>query len=191
MLRRCVIAIPSAILYQHRGTGYESHRLCQYYNNYQRREALSLYSSILNMFTRRKEKEQLIDADKLKALDDLKAALAVLSVASDEEPSIFYDHDQLIELSVKPIEALTTNELEELGRAYFDGIDSVIEVNLERAFILWSEAADRGSEDSKYMRAVCLRDGSGVARDLERAFQEMLSVADDHSYALAQVSPHH
>lgn len=182
-----MIAVPTAILHQHRGTSYESHRLCQHYNyNYHRREALSLYSSIFNIFTRRQE--QLIDNDKLKALDDLKAALTELSVASDEEPSIYYDHDQLLELSVKPIDALTTDQLEELGRAYYVGIDSVIEVNLDRSFTLWSEAASRGSVDSKYVRAVCLREGSGVAKDLERAFKEMLSVADDHSYALAHVS---
>jgi TPR repeat protein len=186
MLRRFVVAVPTA-MHQHkvRGTVYESHRVCQYYN-YQRSEALSLYSYILNMFTLREE--HMIDVDKLKALDDLKAALAELSVASDEEPSIYYDHDQLLELSVKPIDTLTTDQLEELGRAYYNGIDSVIEVNLERSFTLWSEAASRGSVDSKYVSAVCLRDGSGVAKDLERAFKEMLSVADDHSYAMAHVS---
>jgi len=179
------ISLPTAILHQRRGTGYQLHRLCQQYN-YQQTAALSLYS-IFNIFSRGKE---LVDVNKLKALDDLKAAVAELSVASDEEPSIYYDHDQLLELSVKPIEDLTTNQLEELGRAYYDGIGSVIEINLERAFILWSEAADRGSVDSKYVRAVCLRDGSGVDRDLERAVQEMQSVADDHNYGLAHVSFH-
>ena len=185
MMRLCVVSIkyvPVVHVISHRNRDVSVvYQMCQY--NYQQRAGIS-FQSIVNFFTRRKE---LVDAHKLKALEDLKAAMNELTVSSIEEPSIYYDHAQLLELSVKPVEDLTINQLEELGRAYFDGIDNVIEVNQERAFTLWMEAATRGSIDSKYVVAVCRRDGTGVTRDLGRAMEEFLAVADQHGYGLAHV----
>jgi TPR repeat protein len=95
-------------------------------------------------------------------------------------------------------------QLEELGRAYYEGLTEddgesygsveveeskmeikAIKVNRVKAFEVWTEASTRGSIESTYSLAVCLREGVGCNKDPTRAFELMETLADKHNYYLA------
>lgn len=84
----------------------------------------------------------------------------------------------------KSLEELKKEELEEMARAYFDGTPE-IEKDFEKAFVLWTEAASRGSTQARYSRALCLREGKGTKVDLTQSFKEMLQLADETDFAIA------
>ena len=92
----------------------------------------------------------------------------------------------IVELSQVPLENLTKVELEELARAYYQGVPDV-EKNFHKAFAAWEKAAALGSIEAKYSKAMCLRQGVGVAQNFELAFQEFLNLAEEHNYNLAHV----
>lgn len=127
------------------------------------------------------------DIEKIKAQQILKDAITELSDSSSMTESND-SNSNILEWSTKPIEELTVDQLEELGRAYFEGIDNTIEINLEKAVYIWGEAANKGSIEAKYSRAVCLREGLGIMKDSEKSLKEMLELADKHDYYLAHVS---
>lgn len=86
------------------------------------------------------------------------------------------------------LDELKTEDLEELGRAWFEGVEDELEPNHSRAYEVWSVAAQRGSVEAQYSMAVCLRQGSGVPQDSSAAFKTLEKLANSHNYGLAHVS---
>ena len=126
------------------------------------------------------------DKDKARAHEDLRDAVRELS-GGNAAPISMAPVDTLVEWDEQPLDSLDNEQLEELARAWFDGVDGLGE-DKERAFTLWTVAADRGSVESKYSRAVCLREGQGVTKQPELAFQTLVDLAEKDNYALAHVS---
>ena len=124
---------------------------------------------------------------KAQAHADLKQAIKELS----DGEAVQISHvpiSMLLEWDKKDLHDLTVEQLEELARAWFDGIDGEMRVNQQRAYEVWTEAANRDSIESKYCRAVCLRQGTGVPINVSEAYSEMKELADKHNYGLAHVS---
>jgi hypothetical protein len=99
----------------------------------------------------------------------------------------------LISQSSSSFENLSTSQLEEIARVYYDGIEGGILTKDEAKSVeIWTLAAERGSIEAKYSLASCLRERVGVrvARDPTAAFEGMLSLATSHNYNLAHVSRH-
>lgn len=96
--------------------------------------------------------------------------------------------ESLREWDKEKLESLTLDQLEELGRAWFEGVDETFPQNLDRAFEVWTVAAKMGSAESGYSRAVMMREGTGVPKDSEAAFQALFEVANSKNYAMAHVS---
>ena len=90
----------------------------------------------------------------------------------------------LASIKGKEISSMTGEELEELARAHYHGTDGY-EQNFNRAYELWSHGADKGSPGAAYSMAVCLREGRGVERNSDRAFQLLLELAEQKNYMLA------
>lgn len=82
-------------------------------------------------------------------------------------------------------EPVTTEQLEELGRAYYEGGSEALEKDEAMAVAVWRAAADRGSVEASYSLAVCLREGRGCAKDSNEAYARMLLLAEKNSYHLA------
>ena len=125
------------------------------------------------------------DDHKSKAHEDLRDAVRELS-GGNAVPISLAPVDTLVEWDEQPLDSLDNEQLEELARAWFDGVDGLGE-DAERAFMLWTVAADRGSVESKYSRAVCIREGKGTAKSPDAAFQEMIKLAENDNYPLAHV----
>jgi len=87
----------------------------------------------------------------------------------------------------KPIDDLELSEIEELARAYFEGAGR-LEKDQQRAFELWTIAADKDSIEGRYSRALCLKDGVGTVKNPALARDELLYLADEKNYHLANVS---
>ena len=127
---------------------------------------------------------KMIDAHK-----DLKSAIKELSKGYQLSPSTF----NYAEISEKPLNSLTKEQLEELARAYYDGRpDLSVKKNVEKAFEAWTIASSIfGSIEAMYSRAMCLREGVGADKDPKIAFEDMLFLAEHKNYNLAHVKPCH
>jgi TPR repeat protein len=125
--------------------------------------------------------------EKTQAHEDLKNAVRELS-EGDAVPISYAPVRTLLAWDKQKLANLTTEQLEELGRAWFEGVEDELEPNHLRAFEIWTEATQRGSTEAKYSRAVCLRQGLGVQRDDAAAFRDMKELADSRNYGLAHVS---
>lgn len=127
---------------------------------------------------------------KTQAHEDLKNAVKELS-EGDAVPISYAPVATLLQWDEKPLDSLTIEQLEELGRAWYEGVmddDDDMQPDYERAVEVWTEGVARGSTESKYSRAVCMRQGLGTKKDSEGAFVEMLELAEKQNYALAHVS---
>lgn len=93
----------------------------------------------------------------------------------------------LLDWNSKKVDELETEQLEELARIHFEGDGVNFEKSPSKALSFWEEAAKRGSIDARYSKAVCYRDGVGTKKDVERGFVEMLQLAKDENYHLANV----
>lgn len=92
-------------------------------------------------------------------------------------------------------QALTTDQLESLARAYYEGppaASSEGEQGLPKdetqAHAAWMLAAARGSIEASYSLAICSREGRGCVKDAPAAFARLSELADVHNYHLAHVS---
>jgi TPR repeat protein len=86
------------------------------------------------------------------------------------------------------LDDLSLDQLEDLGRAHFEGIDEHLPKNVSRAVEVFKFASDRGSQTASYSYAACLKDGIGVEKDTSAAFTQLSSLANDKNYNLAHVS---
>jgi len=86
---------------------------------------------------------------------------------------------------------LSTEQLEELGRALYEGAASepgtTVDLPKDEALAVqvWRSAAQRGSVEASYSLAVCIREGRGCAKDSKDAFERMLELAEKKNYHLA------
>jgi hypothetical protein len=131
-----------------------------------------------------------VDIEKAAARAELKDAINELTekkVPNDSEISCA-STATLLEWDKTPLELLTAEQLSELGRAWFDGLDEGVEPNFERAFEVWTEGAKRGDKESVYGRAVMLREGKGVAKNPEEAFRILEAQAREVDFDFAHVS---
>lgn len=128
--------------------------------------------------------------------DDAKRAAARLELnkiyeelQSVEEPpeDNLASVETLLEWNKQPLDSLTAEQLDELGDAWYEGVEDEMVQDLPRAFEVWTVAAQKGCAESAYSRAVMLRDGRGVAKDSESAFQLMSELANTKNYGLAHV----
>jgi hypothetical protein len=86
------------------------------------------------------------------------------------------------------ISELPTEKLEELARAHYNGLAEFTK-NPIRAVEIWTEAFDRGdSVESSYSLASCLREGIGIEKNSEKAFEIIIDNAENKNYHLAHVS---
>lgn len=143
-------------------------------------------SKVSRLFTRR---TFCVDF-KAQAHEDLKNAVKELS-EGESVPISYAPISTLLQWDARPLDSLTIEQLEELGRAWYEGVeddDDSMEPNFERAVEVWTEGIARGSTESKYSRAVCIRQGLGIEKDPAGAFAEMLELAEKQNYGLAHVS---
>jgi TPR repeat protein len=86
------------------------------------------------------------------------------------------------------LDDLSLDQLEDLGRAHFEGIDEHLPKNVTRAVEVFKFASDRGSQAASYSYAACLKDGIGVEKDASAAFTQLSALANEKNYNLAHVS---
>lgn len=85
----------------------------------------------------------------------------------------------------KDLTNLNIYQLEQLARAYHEGISGIIDQNSVKAVEIWKFAMDRGSKNASYSYAASLRDGVGVERNIIAAFGILKKLADEDQYNLA------
>jgi len=84
------------------------------------------------------------------------------------------------------VNSLSIDQLEILGRTYFDGINEGFNKDVNKAIDIWNIAAQKGSIEAQYSLAVCIRDGVGkVEKDSKKAFDIMIKLAEEKNYHLA------
>jgi TPR repeat protein len=80
---------------------------------------------------------------------------------------------------------LNIYQLEQLARAYHEGMSGIIDQNSVKAVEIWKFAMDLGSKNASYSYAASLRDGVGVERNFIAAFEILKKLADEDQYNLA------
>ena len=86
---------------------------------------------------------------------------------------------------------LTLDQLEDLGRAHFEGVEGEIPKNVVRAVEIFKYASDHGSRTASYSYAICLKDGIGIKKDVTAGFLQLTVLANDNEHNLAHVSEGH
>jgi TPR repeat protein len=105
---------------------------------------------------------------------DYKSAIRELS--SNQSIRVVQKNSELIEsINKKDTKTLSVEELEQLANAYFEG--NHVQKSQPKALELWQTAAEQGSFVGKFSWAQCLKDGIGVEKDSEKAFQLMSELA--------------
>jgi TPR repeat protein len=117
---------------------------------------------------------------------DLKDAVRELS-KGETMPVVASSAENLHSWDTQAMDTLTVPQAEELARVFFEGTNGFPE-DKTRSLALWKYAADKGSVEAKYSRALCLKDGVGIAQDSELARDELLALAEQQQYNLAHVS---
>jgi hypothetical protein len=126
------------------------------------------------------------DDQRARAKEELKKAVRELSQA----PAVAVSAASvatLLEWDKADLKSLPIENLEELARSWFDGVDGELERNANRAVEVWKVAVEKGSVEAKYSLAVCTRQGLGVEKDPVKAFQAMEELANEKNYGLAHV----
>eukprot|EP01031_Cornospumella_fuschlensis_P028592 gene28592-34516_t len=126
------------------------------------------------------------EAAKVAAYNQLKEAMKDLS-GGDSRPIILPSDSEISKWLKKPVDQLPVDQLEELARVYYEGSKD-ISADPAKAVELWSLAASKGSVEARYSRAICLKDGVGIAEDKATAFQELQALAEKHNYNFAHYS---
>jgi hypothetical protein len=122
-----------------------------------------------------------------KANQDLADAFKTLS-----HPAMMGSHRPNVEnllqsLHTLDLQTMPLSEVEELARMCFEGSPH-IEKNPSKAVELWTIAADRGSLEAKYSRALCMKDGIGIDKDGKKAAEELSFLSKEKDYHLAHYS---
>jgi TPR repeat protein len=95
---------------------------------------------------------------------------------------------KLSDITEDQFSQLTVTELEELAKLYYEGDTSQsIDKNLSKAVKIWEIAAQKGSKEARYSRALCLKDGIGVDASPTLAFTELKALADEDNFNVAHV----
>lgn len=128
----------------------------------------------------------LFDPVKSAAYHELKEAVKELSLGA-AQPFTTPSKDSLKAWDETPPEQLKRDQLEELARAYFEGVGGLPQ-DRSKSVELWAIASKMGSIEGRYSRASCLRDGVGVEKDLPLAFKELEALATQNNYNFAHVS---
>jgi len=123
-----------------------------------------------------KNKKEAAHAELREAVRELSQGLA--------RPQTGSSASSLHEMDALPLSELDVDQLEELARAHYEQ-EIPSSSSTARAVAIWTEAASRGSAESKYSLAVCYRDGVGVTPDANKSFVMMLELATDPGYHLA------
>lgn len=92
------------------------------------------------------------------------------------------------ELRSKKLTDLTTEQLEQLARVYYEGSSDngkTLGKNVSKAVEIWKECSKNGSIEGTYSYASCLRDGVGIEKDVIKALDLFVKLADDKDYHLA------
>lgn len=74
---------------------------------------------------------------------------------------------EISKLSSIPVEQLSTGELEDLAKCYYEGIGG-LQKDPHKAFKIWNEGSRKGSSECKYSVASCLRNGEGLSGEHEK-----------------------
>lgn len=122
------------------------------------------------------------------AYEELKKAVRELSGDPSVRPVSKPPLSLVLEQDRSNLSELDVTELYHLGHTWLEGIENELEPNMNRAYEIWSVAAQRGSIEAQYSLAVCLRQGKGVAKNAAEAFRMMDELAKAHNYGLAHVS---
>lgn len=120
-----------------------------------------------------------------KHFTDLKSAIKELSAAGEAlEPNrrTLGNGTNISKFETLPMEDLTTEQLEDLAQAHFEGTLQTSDPS--RAVQLWERAAERGSLGASYSLAVCYREGKGLEKNVEKAFS-LLENLSKQNYHLA------
>jgi hypothetical protein len=92
----------------------------------------------------------------------------------------------LMNLSEADLSMLSLENLEELGRAYSEGVH--LKKDYEKAVEIWRLASAQGSLTAKFSYASLMRDGNGVDKNESLAFELFKELATKHDYAAGHVS---
>ena len=122
------------------------------------------------------------DREKAAAAESLNDAIRELSTGQHRIIA-FSPKSVLSDWKEKSPSALSLANLEELATAYFEGVN--IEQNREKSVELWREAMARGSIESKYSYASCLREGLGTIKSVEESYRLMIELAEENNYSAA------
>lgn len=125
------------------------------------------------------------NAKKMSAHNDLVNAVKVLSQFQQSQPLTKASDSMIQEWNDSDPSKLSTEQIEALARAYFDG-STLLTKDQKKSFELWTIAAERGSLEAKYSRALCYLDGLGVDADDKLAFSQLEALAGEN-YHLAHV----
>mmetsp|Transcript_24044 Transcript_24044/g.23117 ORF Transcript_24044/g.23117 Transcript_24044/m.23117 type:complete len:386 (+) Transcript_24044:95-1252(+) len=136
-----------------------------------------------NKFKDLKDDDALSDQDKAHVA--LRDAVKELSEGTSATPQSLPPTLTIQEYMNKNLEDLSIYELEQLARAYHEGVSGTIDQNSVKAVEIWKFAMDRGSKNSSYSYAVSLRDGVGVERNFITAFEILKKLADEDQYNIA------
>ena len=115
---------------------------------------------------------------------DLKDAVKELS-KGEGIPKPSTSKEMLNTWGAIPVDDLSVQQAEELARVFFEGSNG-FEENKSRAVELWKFAAEKGSLEGAYSRALCLKDGVGIAQDGKQAHDILLELCEK-DYTLAHV----
>eukprot|EP01039_Chlorochromonas_danica_P000033 gene35-36_t len=105
----------------------------------------------------------LFDPVKKAAYHELKDAVKELSLGA-AQPFVTPPKESLKAWNETPPEQLKREQLEELARAYFEGVGGLPQ-DRSKSVALWAIASGMGSIEGRYSRASCLRDGEGPSRN--------------------------
>jgi len=133
----------------------------------------------------------------------LRESIRVLSqgggAGSATRPMTLPPASTLHEWNQTSLDLLAVDQLEVLARSEYEkaegeqgAVGAIVakvespQKHLERAVELWREGASRGSIESTYSLAACLREGKGMAnKEPKEAFELLKMLAEEHNYNLA------
>lgn len=141
-------------------------------------------SSTSNLFAENNLKASQASRDLMDAIKTLSQNDTIAQTTS-RPPSSSSISSRLKSIDID-LEKATVEELEQSARLFFEGTE-VIPADQTRAVSLWARAAEKGSLESRYSFALCLKDGLGVFRDPVAALSHLQYLADEHNFNLAHV----
>lgn len=83
------------------------------------------------------------------------------------------------------LEDMTNDTLKALANKYFTG--DGVECDQAKAITYWQEASNRGDIEASLNIATCLKDGTGIGKDVEKSFLMMLPLVESYQHPVAHV----